>query len=337
MTVISRSDVTAMAQPAKLAKPAKPAKPTTHATDAKPRSETATTKATDATDATATGFAKQLQKATKPVVKKPTAELGEPTAAQGLVQATPDTSALAQLIAAIVNAGTMATPPTGAPQPDVEDPKIALTAAGARAAATTTATATIGDDATVNALVEQMVAVEPEVAPQLAPAAPPLTPLEQAVHDMLSEVAERKQASGNGADPTTAMQSVSLVPQQTINSLETALEAQHAAPIAQPPQELVSQNHAHLVIDDPNGRVVMTVAIRGNDVNVTMRASDDATAAALARNAGSLEDAMRGRGLSLAQFESQRDLAREQNSDKPRYQQREKQPNTPAFTLEDNS
>ena len=219
------------------------------------------------------------------------------------------------------------------PQPDLQDPELALRSAVARATAGATEGATA--DATVNALVEQMVAVKPELAPQLAPAEPPLTPLEQAVHDMLNEVAERKQAS---PDPTMAMQSVSLVPQQTINSLETALEVQHAAPIAQPqPQELVSQNHAHLVIDDPNGRVVMTVAIRGNDVNVTMRASDDSTAAALARNAGSLGDAMRGRGLSLAQFDSQRDLAREQNGDKPAYQQREKQPKPSAFTLEENS
>ncbi len=336
MTAIARSDsqtnpdVTA-------AKPAS-AKATKNPNQTDATDKTSSTRDIHATanatpDKAPSDFAKQLEKATKPVVKKPTADLGEAATAQSLAQTTPDTSALAQLIAAIINGGSVATPPAGAPQPDAPDPKLALGVTNAKAAATSSESATA--DPAVNALVEQMIAVKPEVAPQLAPAEPPLTPLEQAVHDMLTEVAERKQT---GPDPTTAMQSVSLVPQQTINSLETALEVQHAAPIAQPPpQELVSQNHAHLVIDDPNGRVVMTVAIRGNDVNVTMRASDDSTAAALARNAGSLEEAMRGRGLSLAQFESQRDLAREQNSDKPAYPQREKQPKTPAFTLEENS
>ncbi|CAN5674746.1 hypothetical protein BH11MYX1_BH11MYX1_56270 [soil metagenome] len=290
--------------------------------------------------ATPTDFAKQLQKATKPVVKKPTVDLGNAATAQSLAQPTTDTSALAQIIAAFVNGATGLT--EAVPQAGSTDPKAALTLAVEQATttmtttSTTTSTAASGAttaEATPNALLEQMVAVKSEVVPQLAPAEPPLTPLEQAVHDLLSEVAERKQAH---VDPTTAMQSVSLVPQQPITSAETALEVQHAAPIARSqPQELVSQNHAHLVIDDPNGRVVMTVAIRGNDVNVTMRASDDATAAALARNAGTLEDAMRGRGLALAQFDSQRDLAREQNRDNPAYQQREKQPKTPTFTLEE--
>ncbi len=291
-------------------------------------------------------FSKQLQSATektdpkteakpdgktvKTAAKKPVIDLGDATSITQPPPAT-DSSALAQIIAAILN-GTATATATATPTGDAEpaDPKVALAAAIEKATTTDTA------NPEINAIVEQMVAVKPEVAPQLAPAQPPLTPLEQAVHDMLSDLAEKKQAA---PDAATAMQGVSMVPQQTsLAPIDVALEIQHAAPImAQQPQELVSQNHAHLVFDDPNGRVVMTVAVRGNDVNVTMRASDDSTAAALARNAGSLDEAMRGRGLSLAQFDSQRDLAREQNRDKPAYEQRDKQSKQPAFTLEEST
>ncbi len=319
MTAIARIDV------------ASPAKP--EATD---RTQPGGAPQTTPEKSAPTDFAKQLQKATKPVVKKPTIDPGD----GATPAAAPETSTLAQIIATIINTGlnaSSATAPDGVPQTDVRDPKLAL--AGGVGTATPTDSTT--PETTQDALLEQMVAVKPEAAPQLALAEPPLTPLEQAIHDMLSEVAERKQPPSNTDGAT--LQSVSLVPQPSINGAEVALEIQHAAPIAHtPPQELVSQNHAHLVIDDPNGRVVMTVAIRGNDVNVTVRASDDATAAALARNAGSLEEAMRGRGLQLAQFDSQRDLARDQNGngrDKPTYQQRENQQpgKPPAFTLEENS
>ncbi len=72
-------------------------------------------------------------------------------------------------------------------------------------------------------------------------------------------------------------------------------------------QLAASPNHVHLVVGDDAQRVVITVAVRGNDVNVAMRATDDHTAAALARNAGSLDDAMRTRGLQLADFTADRD------------------------------
>jgi Flagellar hook-length control protein FliK len=91
------------------------------------------------------------------------------------------------------------------------------------------------------------------------------------------------------------------------------------------------------VFDDPNGRIVMTIAIRGAEVNVTMRSSDDSTAAALARNAGTLEEAMRGRGLQLAQFDAQRDLTREQR-EKPMYERNTvKKSDAEPFTLEETS
>jgi hypothetical protein len=77
----------------------------------------------------------------------------------------------------------------------------------------------------------------------------------------------------------------------------------HAAPI-QPPELPANPSHIHLVLDDGPERVVATVAMRGNDVHVALRSSDDASAAAFARNAASLDHAMRARGLALGELTS---------------------------------
>ncbi|MEO8551866.1 MAG: flagellar hook-length control protein FliK [Kofleriaceae bacterium] len=263
-------------------------------------------------------FAKQLEKA-RPAVKKP--EVTPDVAPQ---PAAPDQPSLVQVLAALLNGAT--------PQPQSPDAVVAEAAKPALAQAAEVATVQVADSAK-DALLQQMVAVEPEVA-TLAPAEPPLTPLEQAVHDLLSELADKPPTKSDGTQ-TFALQ---LAPAPTIAPIDEAPQVAQAAPVqAQTPAELVSQNHAHLVFDDANGRVVMTVAVRGSDVNVSVRASDDATAAALARNAGSLDQAMRGRGLALAQFDSQRDLAREQNQDKPTYpREREPKRQNKRFSLEEN-
>lgn len=271
-------------------------------------------------------FAKQLEKATKPVVKKPTIALGADAKAQPTV-AEPTATALAQLIAALVNASTaVAPPPEATAAPDAAKPTIA-DAVTQKAAATVAAAPEQIQAAIVQVLV---------IAPKPAPAAPepPLTPLEQAVHDMLSELSDHEDAPKPDVSLAQALQ---LAPTITLVAPEGPTKVEQAAPIAaQQPQELVSQNHAHLVFDDPNGRIVMTVAVRGSEVNVTMRASDDSTAAAMARNAGSLEEAMRGRGLQLAQFDAQRDLPREQR-EKPMYEKSTvKKSDGERFTLEEN-
>jgi Flagellar hook-length control protein FliK len=265
-------------------------------------------------------FAKQLEKATKPVVKKPTIMLGDTAESQPVI-AEPAAAALAQIIAALVNASTAPEAPEApiATRPTITD------------AVTQKAAATIGDapEQTRAAIVQELVAVKLEAAPE-----PPLTPLEQAVHDMLTELSDHKDAP----TPDVAMaQQLQLAPTTTTSIASPPTEIKQAAPVAaQQPQELVSQNHAHLVFDDPNGRIVMTVAVRGSEVNVTMRASDDSTTAALARNAGSLEEAMRGRGLQLAQFDAQRDLSREQR-EKPMYEKSTvKKSDGERFTLEEN-
>src|SRR6185369_12589946 len=83
----------------------------------------------------------------------------------------------------------------------------------------------------------------------------------------------------------------------------------HGAPASPPamPEPPSNPSHVHLVIDDGPERVVATVAVRGNEVHVALRSSDDATAAALARNAASLDHAMRGRGLDLQDLTAERE------------------------------
>jgi Flagellar hook-length control protein FliK len=272
-------------------------------------------------------FAKQLEKATKPVVKKPTIALGADALAQPVV-AEPAATALAQIIAALVNASTATAPIPDAPAAPPAPPAATIADAVTQKAAVTVAAA---PEQTQAAIVQELVVVAPKV--EAAPE-PPLTPLEQAVHDMLSELSDHKDAPKPDVSMAQALQ---LTPAPTTSIVAAPTKVEQAAPIAaQQPQELVSQNHAHLVFDDPNGRIVMTVAVRGSEVNVTMRASDDSTAAAMARNAGSLEEAMRGRGLSLAQFDAQRDLPREQR-EKPMYEKSTvKKSDGERFTLEEN-
>ena len=263
------------------------------------------TEPTEPTKPASREFAKQLEKL-KPVVKKPTLELPAPElAAQAAAPAEPS---IVQILVALLHGATV--------QPQVVATTAPQVPAGTADVATAQAAAVPAQvaDAVKDQIVKQLVAVAPEAAET-----PRLTPLEQAVHDLLGELAD-KQASHAGGDRSSAF-TLQLAPPIVLAPIDhdVAPLAQAAPVQPQQPAELVSQNHAHLVFDDANGRVVMTVAIRGTDVNVSMRASDDTTAAALARNAGSLDEAMRGRGLQLAQFDSQRDLAREENREKPTY------------------
>ena len=268
-------------------------------------------------------FKRALEKAKpakKPAEAAPPATLGPAPPIQA------DSASLAQILSALVNGAAKTDAPA---EPDAQaTAPLAANVAAATAQAATAATTQLAQ-AAPDKLVQQLVAVSPEPAPE-----PPLTPLEQAVHDLLSELADKKAPA---SDATTAA-TFQLAPTQIL-APESTPDVQPTTPIAPapPPAELVSQSHAHLVFDDPNGRVVMTVAVRGSEVNVSVRATDDSTAAALARNAASLDDAMRGRGLQLAQFDAQRDLAREQTAEKPKYERETvKKSNAERFTLEEN-
>lgn len=168
-------------------------------------------------------------------------------------------------------------------------------------------------------------APEAETAPAAAVAANepaaerelPMTPLEQAVHELLSRIDPSDAVPA--AEPQSETPSMPAVPAVPVAAIaDKAPERSAPAPQIEPAPMIARApiaeaamatpaSHVHLVIDDGPERVVVTVAVRGDTVNVAMRASDDHTAAALARNAASLDHAIRGRGLDLAELSTRRD------------------------------
>jgi hypothetical protein len=109
----------------------------------------------------------------------------------------------------------------------------------------------------------------------------------------------------------------------------------HAGPAATPelPEPPSNPSHVHLVLDDGPERIVATVAVRGSEVHVALRATDDATAAALARNAASLDHAMRGRGLALQDLTSEHEPSDHPSQDAEPRERRQR--NAPRFELEE--
>jgi hypothetical protein len=176
-------------------------------------------------------------------------------------------------------------------------------------------------------------------ADEPAVAAPSLTPLEQAVHDMLAELApvhtrdaEPHEEHDEPADaPAPANTNAPLAPSAPAPAhtdtprTNAATSPAPALREMQAPEMPVAQSHVHLVVGDDAERVVVTVAVRGNDVNVALRAGDEHTAAALARNAGALDHALRTRGLDLASFSAQRDPDRRRREQPHREQPAEPQ------------
>lgn len=170
----------------------------------------------------------------------------------------------------------------------------------------------------------------PTETPTPAPARPvALTPLELAVHELLAQLpAEAGQVElpdAPGSDDTDKLDETTVQPE---DALAADLPAPHVAsepvkhaahaPAGKPTAVVAVQDpaplpenpnpsHVHLVLEEGGERIVATVAVRGNEVNVMLRASDDEVAAALARNAATLDHAMRARGLDLADFTTQRD------------------------------
>ena len=175
-----------------------------------------------------------------------------------------------------------------------------------------------------------------ELVAKLAPvtaapvAAIPLTPLEQAVQDLIAEVGDRDDRSSSNDTPVFS----AMIPEVKLLSIEHADAPAHVAQArgAQQLPEQTNPSHVHLVIDDGAERVVITVAVRGSEVNVALRGQDDATTAALARNAGSLDHAMRARGLDLASLMTGRDPDSQQRPDRD---QRERDRNQQTFSLEE--
>ncbi|HEY1546345.1 MAG TPA: hypothetical protein VGG28_00925 [Kofleriaceae bacterium] len=189
---------------------------------------------------------------------------------------------------------------------------------------------------------------QPQVTAPAAPAVDdtsadttPRTPLEQAVHDLLSQLGDNKDDSPSRDDDAAGEQAsaqklAASAPSAAPAKTESFTPAAPAAPVAQPEaQQMQSAHHAHIVIGDDANRVVMTVAVRGSAVNVTLKANDDHTAAALARNAGSLDEAMRHRGLELDQFETPREAPRERQQYEAPERAKPDSDSTEQFELEE--
>ncbi len=163
---------------------------------------------------------------------------------------------------------------------------------------------------------------------------PPMTPLEQAVHDLIDHLREGREESPEGSAPIT-IDAAPLAP-----TLFAPIEDRDVAPPAPvaPVRELdveqaqpLNPSHVHLVIDEAE-RLVVTVAVRGDNVFAHVRGGDDATAASLARNAATLDTAMRARGLQLTDFQASRDGFSDTEQNQP---QREREAKQPKFTLEE--
>lgn len=161
-----------------------------------------------------------------------------------------------------------------------------------------------------------------------------LTPLEQAVHELVGRMGSAEPGHGRathsladdaavdasrgvaGAGDTGGLASMggmglsgvaAPLAQAPAHAGSAATAAGQAPAMAQLPEPPANPSHIHLVIDDGPERVVATVAVRGNEVHVALRATDDTTAAALARNAASLDHAMTRRGLALHDMSAERE------------------------------
>lgn len=196
-----------------------------------------------------------------------------------------------------------------------------------------------------------------QIGAQVADAS--LTPLEQAVHDIMAALPQPKpdgetaehahddrdgDTSSSSSDVTDRANDAAFIQAGPVDAAapQPTREAPAPrpivapAPVAEPRQaEMpVAQSHVHLVVGEGDDRVVLTVAVRGHEVNVSMRGGDEQTAANLARNAGSLDHAMRARGLDLDSFTSERDLDHQQRRDRP-HRDPERDESSEQFSIEE--
>ena len=176
-------------------------------------------------------------------------------------------------------------------------------------------------------------------------APPPLTPLEQAVHDLIDHLRDADHAGGredrSSSHADRALQAMISTPATTtapvaLSANRAVAPSVHAAPVREQAEQAAPSNpsHVHLVIDDGE-RIVVTVAVRGDEVIARVRGGDDATAAAFARNAGVLDDAMRARGLHLADLQTGRDNADPRRPPREPRERPEDERAQPRFNLED--
>ena len=163
------------------------------------------------------------------------------------------------------------------------------------------------------------------------------TPLEQAIHDLLDQLLPVRAPKEEKPAPEIADEipppPPAVVPTKEAPREEPKTPAPVAArPIEAPPEPQGPPSHLRLVVGDEADRVVIAVRVRGEAVSVSMHTTDDATAAALARNAPVLADAMRTRGVALAELATSTAGDRERRPP-PRRERREVEEEVPDFEL----
>ena len=186
-----------------------------------------------------------------------------------------------------------------------------------------------------------------------SPSPTALTPLEQAVHDLIGQLGDQKhgKTKPDDSDPLAELTDDPTASQTALGQLAAQPASPHAVPgttraseldptrpaaLAQPPEAPSNPSHVHLVLDDGPDRVVVTVAVRGNDIHVALRGNDDATTNALARNAASLDHAMRARGLQLSQLTAEREPHQPDDAQRQSAEPREPKQPDKRFVLEEN-
>jgi len=174
-----------------------------------------------------------------------------------------------------------------------------------------------------------------------------MTPLEQAVHELIGRIAEHDTAHIRATKPPADdIGDAELAPFHMLASAHVAAARDPAAPATaiahaaaptERPEPPANPSHVHLVLDDGAERTVVTVAMRGTEVHVAMRSTDDATASALARNAASLDHAMRARGLVLGELTAEREPSERRSPRDPDPRDRRERPTDPTkpFKLEE--
>lgn len=174
-----------------------------------------------------------------------------------------------------------------------------------------------------------------DAAPARTARPPSPTPLELAVQELLAQLpADTTDVEPPASDPDDDHEPATgepLLPDALpLHVAHEPAPAPAHAPTAKPTATLAvrepaplpdnpNPSHVHLVVEDGAERVVVTVAVRGAEVNVGLRASDGEVTAALARNAATLDHAMRARGLDLTSFTAERDRSHD-------HEEREREP-----------
>lgn len=244
-----------------------------------------------------------------------------------------------------------------APSPDaaprVAAPEEPTLAAGTGPIAAVTATgATPSAESAQPAVVAQppaMVAANTN-APELAL---PLSPLEQALQDLVDQIQPVEPDAEESEEP----EALPVMPEGSSPTIHMPIAAEVDVPAARPTHradapapvtdleklaelqatQAENASHVNLVIDDGDARIVLAVAVHGQDVRVAMRAGDDHLAASLARNAASLDHALHARGLDLAELANESNQQRDPNEGRSQQEPQRERPEqqAPHFRIEE--